>query len=68
MILPAKITTELNKARKEKKGFVGILSLKTKEGDQVYIHTRKDQELLKRHLKRIPFYDVIVAEILKNRG
>jgi phosphotransferase system HPr-like phosphotransfer protein len=69
MILPARITSELNKARKEKRGLVGILSLKTKNGDRVYISTKKDQETLKKHLKRIPYLDVITAEILgKNRG
>ena len=68
-ILPARITAELNKARKEKKGLVGILSLKTKNGDRIYISMKKDRELLKRHLKRVPFLDVIIQEILgRNRG
>lgn len=69
MTLPARITAELDKARKEKKGLVGILSLKTKTGDQIYISMKKDQETLKRLMKRIPYLDVITAEILgQNRG
>jgi hypothetical protein len=69
LTLPARITAELNKARKGEKGLVGILSLKTKKGDRVCIYMKKDQETLKKHLKKVPFLDLIIAEILgKNRG